>query len=416
MPGIRYAAFSLSLMALTLLSGSVKGDGPSTPIGSVPSDPIFEALLTDGSTISGQIRRLGEKEGVALVSEQGEERPIPLDRLVKLTRTGPVPPSTTEEGEILLFPDGDRLTHAKIGQAGEFNLSVHTVALEDLAIPLDSILGMIFNVPTDPSTADALVAKVRSEPRESELLWLENGDKLPGLFAGLDEKKLAFQPPTGKLELPRTGVVALGFAQGQVVYRRPDGPFFELTTLDGSRLGVSGVRIERGQIVGTSRFKAEVRLPIGELAQVHVINASVVYLSDRETSGTIYEPYLGPTRTYRRNLAVTGDRLHLGGRAFDRGLGTQSRTYLVYKLEPGSKRFQAMIGLDDHAGPLGNVVFKVRVDGEVRFESPPLVAGEPPKLVNVDVTGATFLILMTEFGERGDVQDHADWIEARIIR
>jgi NPCBM/NEW2 domain len=416
MPGTRHLAFRVSLMVMALVSGLARGDGPTAPDGPVPSDPIFDALLTDGSTISGQIRRLGEKEGVALVTEQGEEKPVPLDRLVKLTRGGPVPPSTSEESEIVLFPDGDRLTHAKIGSAGEFNLPVHSVAFEDLAIPLDGILGLIFNVPTDPPSADALVAKVRSEPRDSELLWLENGDKLPGLFAGLDDKKLSFQPPTGKLELPRSGVVALGFAQGQVVYRRPEGPFLELTTLDGSRLGVSGVRIERGQIVGTSRFKSEVRLPIGELAQAHVINSSVAYLSDRETNGTIYEPFLGPTRLYRRNLAVTGERLHLGGRVFDRGLGTQSRTYLVYKLEPGSKRFQALIGLDDHAGPLGNVVFKVRVDGEVRFESPPLAAGEPPKLVNLDVTGAKFLILMTEFGERGDVQDHADWVEARIIR
>jgi hypothetical protein len=62
------------------------------------------------------------------------------------------------------------------------------------------------------------------------------------------------------------------------------------------------------------------------------------------------------------------------------------------------------------------VVFKVRVDGEIRYESPPMAAGEPPKLVNLDLTGAKFLILMTEFGERGDVQDHADWVEARIIR
>jgi NPCBM/NEW2 domain len=108
--------------------------------------------------------------------------------------------------------------------------------------------------------------------------------------------------------------------------------------------------------------------------------------------------------------------LRLGGRVFDRGLGTQSRTLLAYKLEPGSKRFQALIGLDDRAGPLGNVVFKVRVDDKIGYESTTMVAGEAPKFVDIDITGARFLILMTEFGERGDVQDHADWVEARIVR
>ena len=41
---------------------------------------------------------------------------------------------------------------------------------------------------------------------------------------------------------------------------------------------------------------------------------------------------------------------------------------------------------------------------------------DTPRAIDVDVTGARFLILATEFGERGDVQDLADWVEARIIR
>jgi len=39
-----------------------------------------------------------------------------------------------------------------------------------------------------------------------------------------------------------------------------------------------------------------------------------------------------------------------------------------------------------------------------------------PKAIDVDLTGGKLLILATEFGERGDVQDQADWIEARLIR
>jgi NPCBM/NEW2 domain len=416
MLGTRHFAFGLALTALAVVPGFTRGDGPSPPGGMIPSDPVFTALLTDGSTVSGQIRRLGEKDGVTLVNDQGDERPIPLDRLVKLTREGASPPSTTEGGDIVLFPDGDRLARCKIGQTGEFNLGVHSFALEDLSIPLESILGLLLDPGIDSGGADSMIARVRAEPHESELVWLKNGDKLPGLLAGLDDKKLSFQPATGKVELPRSDVDALGFAQGQVVYRRPEGPYLELTLGDGSRLGVTGARIERGQVVATTRFKTPVRLPIGELAQVHVINGAVAYLSDRESSGTIYEPYLGPTRPYRRNASVSGEGLRLGGRVFDRGLGTQSRTLLAYKLEPGSKRFQALVGLDDRAGPLGNVVFKVRVDDKIVYESATMVAGEAPKLVDLDVNGARFLILMTEFGERGDVQDHANWVEARIVR
>ena len=411
MSGTRLFSTAAALLAVALSSARAE-DPPQA--GTVPSDPIFNALLVDGSTASGLVRRLDDKGGVTLVSAEGAERTIPTDRLVKLTRDGASPPTPNEWRDVVLFPDGDRLAHCKVGQAGEFNLGVQSPAFEELAVPLDSLLGLILD--PDPASVDALTARVRSEPRDSELLWLANGDKLPGLFAGLDEKTLTFQPPTGKVELPRAGVMALGFAPGQVVYRRPAGPFFELTLVDGSRIGVTGARLDRGRIVATTRFKAEVRLPIGDLARVHAINASALYLSDREASATSYEPYIGPTRPYRRNSTVAGEAIRLGGVSYDRGLGTQSRTLMAYKLEPGSKRFQATVGVDDRAGPLGNVVFKVRVDDKILFESPPMAAGEAPRAVDVDLAGAGLLILMTEFGERGDVQDLADWAEARIIR
>jgi len=418
MPGIRPIALVLALGSLAVTPGLAPGEDRVPSAGTtVPSDPTFTALLTDGSTASGQVRqiRLGTEAGLILVNGQDPDRMIPLDRLVKLTREGASPP-LTNEGGLVVFPDGDRLARSVIGPAGERDLDVQSFALGNLAIPLDSILGLILTPPTEPEAVDALVAKIRSEPRDAELLWLSNGDRLPGLFAGLDDKKLSFQPATGRVELERKGVVALGFAPGQVDYRRPEGPYLELTLVDGSRLGATGVRVERGQLVATTRFKAEVRLPIGELTKVHVLNASVAYLSDREANGTQYEAYVGPTRPYRRNASVSGEALRLGGRSFDRGLGTQSRTLLAYKLEPGSKRFQALVGLDDRAGPLGNVVFKIRVDDKVSFASPPMTPGEPPRAVDVDVSGARVLILITEFGERGDVQDHADWVEARVIR
>lgn len=406
-------AFGLAVAALVVGPASGGDDPPGTP---VPSDPVFTALLTDGTTASGQIRRLGADSGVSLVSGAGAERAIPADNLVKLTREGAPPPSTGDRGDIVLFPDGDRLAHCKVGRAGESNLTVQSLALEELAIPLESILGLILESPPEPDAIDALMGRVRSEPRESELLWLANGDKLPGSFAGLDEKNVSLRTAAARVDLDRSGVVALGFAPAQVSYRRPEGPFLELTLGDGSRLGVTSARVERGQIVATTRFKAEIRLPIGELAQVHALNAAVAYLSDREPNGSQYVPYLGPTRPYRRDATVAGEVLHLGGRAFDRGLGMQSRTLLAYKLEPGSRRFQALIGLDDRVGPVGNAAFKVLVDGKVRYESPPMAAREAPRAVDVDLSGARLLILITEFGERGDVQDHADWVEARIIR
>ena len=114
---------------------------------------------------------------------------------------------------------------------------------------------------------------------------------------------------------------------------------------------------------------------------------------------------LFPGMSVAKNLA-------LGGYVHRRdGAGSRALLERVYAMFPilHDKR-------DDRAGSLGNVSFKVLVDGEARFESPAMGSNEPPRLVDVDLAGGKLLILITEFAERGDVQDSADWAEARIIR
>jgi hypothetical protein len=113
---------------------------------------------------------------------------------------------------------------------------------------------------------------------------------------------------------------------------------------------------------------------------------------------------------------VEGHPLRLAGQTFDRGIGTQSRTLLAYRLAPGDRRFQVLVGLDDSAGSLGSVVFRVRVDNREPFVTSPMSVRDTPRMIDLDVSGAKRIILDTDFGERGEVRDFADWVEARIIR
>ena len=400
-----------SLLADDALRGAAR---PGT-VAAVPSDPVFLALLVDGSVASGRLIEINSTRGVTLGGPGADERIIPIDRLVKLTREGATAPSSFGRG-IILLSRGDRLAHCIVGVASETGLMVQSFSLGKVSVPFDALVGVILEPPTDIDAAAALESKVRKEPHAAERLWLANGDKIDGLFAGMTDKQVLFQPPNGQIALPKEGVVALGFDPAMAVDQIPEGPYYEWLLVDGSRFGLSSTRVERGQVVGKTRFDVEVRFPVGEVSRVRTLGASVAYLGDREADRAIYEPYLGPTRAYLRNASVLGGSLRLGGQVFDRGLGTQSRTLLAYRLESQAKRFQATIGLDDAAGPLGNVVFKVLIDGKTRFESPAMGAGDAPKTVDIDLSGGKVLILITEFGERGDVQDSGDWAEARIIR
>jgi hypothetical protein len=401
---------------LFLLASGLRAAEPVPPGSPVPLDPVFTAHLVDGTTHSGRIHQIGPRGEIALVPEQGQEVVFPLARIVKLTRDRSVLKLTPSEGSVVLFPDGDRLYRTVIGPASETTLDVSSYALGNLGIPLDSLLGLILTLPAESAAADALVERVRSEPRTTEVLWLANGDRLAGGFLGLDEKRVKFQAPTAPAAIERAGVLALGFDPAVVVYSRPEGAFLELTMADGSRLGVADARVEQGHVVATTRFKTTIRLALGELIQIHARTRTVAYLSERPATAEQYVAYLGPSRPYRRDLNVDGHPLKLAGQGYDRGLGTQSRTLLAFRLEPGDRRFQALVGLDDSAGPMGSVVFRVLVDGKERFVSPALSVRDTPKPIDVDLTGARVLILATEFGERGEIRDFADWVEARIIR
>ncbi len=410
----RHAARALMIACLGFAACPPESaaDGPV----SIPSDPQFTALKTDGTTVSGRIRRIDIGGGVSLSVDNSEHLvTIPAGSLVKLSRDGGTS-LATGEGSTVLYPGGDRLARCGIGPAGETTIEVQSEALGTLAIPLDSILGLVLIAPPDADAAFALESRIREEPRATEVLWLGNGDRLEGGLLALGDKTVAFQPTTGKVILDRSGIVALGFDPKLVAYPKPSGPYLELAFIDGSRLGVTSLQLDGGHIAATTRFGQPIKLPLGELASVYSRNGSVVYLSELEPAGVKYVGYLGPTRELRRDQAVDGQPLRLAGKVYDRGLGMQSRSYVLYRLPPEAKRFQALVGLDDRAGPLGSVVFRVVVDKDERFATAPLTARDAPQAVDVDVSGARTLVLVTDFGERGEVRDHADWVEARLIR
>jgi hypothetical protein len=58
----------------------------------------------------------------------------------------------------------------------------------------------------------------------------------------------------------------------------------------------------------------------------------------------------------------------------------------------------------------------VLVDEKERFASVPLSNRDASQFIDVDVSDGKFLILDTSFGDRGDVRDFADWVEARMVR
>jgi alpha-galactosidase len=107
--------------------------------------------------------------------------------------------------------------------------------------------------------------------------------------------------------------------------------------------------------------------------------------------------------------------ISLGGVVYPHGIGTLSINELIVDLKGQATRFVSMVGLDDLAVGEASVAVEVWVDNRKKFESGVLHAGDPPKLVDVDLTGARFLELWIDDGGDTSNGDYADWGGALIF-
>ncbi len=111
----------------------------------------------------------------------------------------------------------------------------------------------------------------------------------------------------------------------------------------------------------------------------------------------------------------SGEPLRIGDRAYRKGLGHHANGSITILLDGLFSEFDAEVGLQP-CGAGGSVIFRVFVDGERRFESPVVRAGDAPVLVHVLVPGAAELRLEASDVGDGISCDMANWVNARLTR
>ena len=106
--------------------------------------------------------------------------------------------------------------------------------------------------------------------------------------------------------------------------------------------------------------------------------------------------------------------LQIGQKQFTKGLGHHANGAIVILLDGEYAGFNAEVGLQPCSG--GSVVFRIVVDGQPRFDSGELKAGDAPKPAQVSLTGAQELRLEAKDAGDGINCDMANWAEARLTR
>jgi hypothetical protein len=222
-----------------------------------------------------------------------------------------------------------------------------------------------------------------------------------------------------KLPLSRVEAVVLGEGHRQSIANKP--PRVAVGMSDGTVLNATRVVADENAL--SVELADGLKLTGGSVKDVvflQSLGGALVYVSDLEPASYRHVPYLSIEWPFARDRNVLGEPLVASGRRYLKGLGMHSASRVTYRLDGKFRRFDAMVAIDDSADKKGSVTFGVYVSRENQWKSAYTSAvvrgGDPPQPVSVDVEGAQALTLTVDFADRGDELDHADWLDARLVR
>jgi alpha-galactosidase len=114
--------------------------------------------------------------------------------------------------------------------------------------------------------------------------------------------------------------------------------------------------------------------------------------------------------------SVTGKPLSIGGKSFVTGLGTHADGVIRIQLDGGAERFTSWVGVDDAAAnKAASIIFKVVADQKTLFKTPVMRLGDPPRKIDLIISGVRTLLLISDSAGDGTAYDHADWAEAVLV-
>ncbi|MFB9907295.1 glycoside hydrolase family 97 catalytic domain-containing protein [Allokutzneria oryzae] len=139
------------------------------------------------------------------------------------------------------------------------------------------------------------------------------------------------------------------------------------------------------------------------------------YVSDlsfeTETNG------YGPVERDRSNNDAAGgdgNQISIGGRKYEKGLGTHATAEISVYLGGKCTAFSSVVGMDDETTSPGSSAFQVLGDGKVLAETGVLRTGGQPVPLSASVIEVRTLTLRVTDGGDGKNFDHADWADAVV--
>ncbi len=421
-PGAAYNRLPMPRLLVLLLAALPLAAQERAPITLATADRSFPVR-------SLEIRP--KEAGLVVEFEEANGTRGSLDALdvVEIGVAPPAPRATAGPDDVQVFlRTGDVLVGA-LGDPGADAVKLESASLGAVEIPFDRIDRVEFLSRRSEWLKAAPAMK-------SDTLLLSSGDRPSGTLRSVGRGEAVYYNERRKKEISvKTRELSQVFLMP--VGAKPPSPPATLhgvfALVDGGSVQGVAKSFQAGRLVFADLYGTERTVPAAGLSAVYFRNGRVIYLSDTpparvdENANYLRAPEPGPgdlAFPWQRDAnAGDGGKLSIRGREFRKGLGVHARSELTWKIDGAFRRFQATIGIDDHAirltgaDPAGNASFVVLADGKVLHRRDGVTSRTAPIALDLDVTGAKELTLLADFGEdRSGQADFADWALARLIR
>ena len=399
------------------------------------SQETSTAILFDGDRVPASLVEISENWTSQWKTNAGIRR---LDAS-QLVRWGAFRDSS--QGTITALASGSVLRGVVTGLSAS-ELTLRSDVFTDVRIERRNVRGVVWRPPANAIQRDQLVLSLFNEKRSHDTLWTTNGDELAGEVTSVND---VAQSATMTMEVAQLAVISRAGTEplltdiGNVVAIgltsvakaiTTQQPFGVIGLSDGDRLWTRNISMQGDQthltLLDDTVLVADTATLLARVTAIQVFSSHVAYISDLSNLTHKHIPFLSTAWGYGVDRNVLGGMLRCQGNLYPKGIGMHSIARLACSLDSRYQRFEADIALDDAVGSRGSVIFRVYAERsrardtdsswQVIYESPVVRGGDSPLPISVDVVGAQRLALVVDLADRGDEGDHANWLNARLIR
>jgi hypothetical protein len=313
--------------------------------------------------------------------------------------------------------DGGRVNANFLGGAGDF-LDLSIIGDVRLRVSVEELSSVVIEerIPLDWSR------KLEAAPEGDRIYRVapRGLERLDGTLEEFTEDGVLFTTRVGQKALAWKEICGLYVESlGDEPDAPPSGTHVIVDLVDGGRVHGGLLEIRSGEMDFVTRSGRGLRLPRSCVKEVFVPDAGAAFLSELEPAvasaeGSPFGDGFGMVWPHRVDRSVTGGLLTAMGQIYTRGIGVHAPSRLEWTLDGSWSALRLGAAVDDEVlsfSSKGSVVFRVIVDGELRFESASTSAGSPVTDVGeITLAGAKSLVLEVDMDRDLHVADRADWL------